>query len=1380
MTAVFLKILNMSITGAVIAAAVLLLRPMLKRAPRALVCALWLLVGLRLLVPFTFESPLSLMPASDTVTESSDGSISVNTGIGFINSALSTPQTPPQSIILPEGFTPPADIPDSGEPSNGTVTIPEAEEGNESKRSVSAVDIAAIVWASGTVLMVIYAAVSYLRIRLRVRESVKVEKGIFICDRIDSPFILGVIRPRIYMPSDTPEGDTPYIISHERAHLKRLDHLWKPLGFLLLSLHWFNPVMWISYIMLCRDIELACDEKVIRAMGEEAKKPYSDALISASSPRRLISACPLAFGEIGVKRRIRAVLSYKKPTLWIIIAAVLALCIVAACFLTSRKADENEPPFCIEAQNSYSDMDGVWAEITKTDTENGKMTVVWHNDTEKELIFGEEFYIYRVEENGQTVDTYTFSEEFAWNLIGYPVAPNGTFEKEYALTQHDVRKDSVHRYETYFHISGDNPVPNGLEKYAVSVEFATSESFIPKSTKPAESDTPDLPTPDVLSNLEKVEAADDVKCTITLSGYTEQVTVEGDVAKALYREVASSITDNEKYFNVPSEQPSVGLSFTVNGFENSYYFRVFDNDTVQTELPIHTTICKGYALKSGSYEKVKAMVEEYTSDLPTSEVPGDNGFPVLFPESIEKVMSLDNFNCVISLDSYDNYFIVKNSDIFVKGEDAKTLYGILAEGSTDMELVSYPFTDNSNHTISLFFVASDNISEEEPSPVCYGIFHVHDNDTVSHNISPYMATYNYPAGTYEKVKAMVDKYTVGIPSEYHVGTWAKNAGQDYETLNISSLSNNAVSFSVTVSNQYKSIFIVEASAHEKNGKYYFGEDVSTKFNAPDGVSGYLEFTADGISMTFDSFGVMEGQAPFNNVYYYTMKLAAATANGISNSYDIIFEFTDYIVDTERNGFNDEGPAKGLLGLHEMLRDESANAVRNALFAYLYDLNGDGSNELIIAVNNLSDGTSPYFDGRVLAIYTADENSKGKLVFEGYSRNKAYHLENGDILIFASSGAANDSIGIYNLSTDGTTLECKEMYFREFDEVWHNTSGELDKENSKKLDMDAEAYAKLGEGMKNNLISVPFDSKYYSFSVDYFEPTDTYVCHDTKEAIPPSINLYSGAYFTFTYSYLSSYAPHGTYELTDETLTLRTSDGLYTYVFNVTPGDSLRFDSTRSSPLPKYKYSADAEEAEPPFGHGALFTKVLDSDDNINYIPTPEISIENFVERGKNHTTDFIYNDEGVKCGASTQVYSDDGKLLGEISSRTGCHVEYQTVDGENVVLAWAAYGTGPAARQAVFYRTSDGKVSEEFNYYLDSANGLVVYGLLDGVMVRHIFDKDRYSKKFDTFEMPISYDYLEPFVNAVISDDGKLIEITYRIKTDDGLYSRNTETFELE
>ena len=614
MTAVFFKILNMSLTASIVAAVVLLLRLLLKKAPRSLLCALWILVALRLVIPFTFESKMSLMPVSETVSESSDGSISVNTGIGFINSAFTKPEAPDANTVIP-----PAAVPDSGgDTAADAPIIPDTGTENATvAKKMTVADIASAVWLIGVVLMVLYAAASYLRIKLRVRESIVSEKNVRICDRIDSPFILGIIRPKIYLPSGTAPTDVEYIISHEKAHLKRLDHLWKPLGFLLLSLHWFNPVMWLAYVMLCRDIELACDEKVIRSLGEDAKKPYSDALISASVPRRLISACPLAFGEVGVKKRIKAVLSYKKPTLWIIIAAVLALTVAAVCLLTDRKADTDEVTFCIEAQNSASDMDGVWAEITKTDTENGKMTVVWHNDTDKELTFGEEFYIYRVEENGNTVDTYTFSEEFAWNLIGYPVAPNGTFEKEYDLTQHDVRKDSVHRYETHFHITGSNPVPDGLEKYAVIIDFATSESFIPKSTKPEESDTPDLPTPDMLSNLEKVEASDDVKCTITLSGYTEQVTVEGDDAKALYREVASSITDNEKYFNVPSEQSGVGLSFTVNGFENSYYFRVFDNDTVQTELPIHTTICKGYALKSGSYEKIKAMVEGYFDGVPT-------------------------------------------------------------------------------------------------------------------------------------------------------------------------------------------------------------------------------------------------------------------------------------------------------------------------------------------------------------------------------------------------------------------------------------------------------------------------------------------------------------------------------------------------------------------------------------------------------------------------------------------------------------------------------------------------------------------------------------------------------------------------------------------
>lgn len=172
---------------------------------------------------------------------------------------------------------------------------------------------ASVIWLVGVAVMLIYMAVSCIAIHLRVRESVAAADGTRICDRISAPFIFGVFRPRIYLPSDTDAEAARYIVAHEKAHIARRDHIWKPLGFMLLAVYWFNPLMWIAYILLCRDIESACDEKVISKFGDGAKVPYSRALLGCSARRRLVSACPLAFGETGVGSRVRKVLNYKKP-----------------------------------------------------------------------------------------------------------------------------------------------------------------------------------------------------------------------------------------------------------------------------------------------------------------------------------------------------------------------------------------------------------------------------------------------------------------------------------------------------------------------------------------------------------------------------------------------------------------------------------------------------------------------------------------------------------------------------------------------------------------------------------------------------------------------------------------------------------------------------------------------------------------------------------------------------------------------------------------------------------------------------------------------------------------------------------------------------------
>lgn len=218
--------------------------------------------------------------------------------------------------------------------------------------------IATIVWIIGVVAMFAYMLVSYLRIQRRVREAAHMQDKVWECDHIETPFILGVIRPRIYLPSVMEEQDRAYVIAHENAHLKRRDHLWKPLGFFLLTVYWFHPILWVAYMLLCRDIEMACDERVIKEMGIESKKPYSEALIHCSVSRRLIAACPLAFGEVGVKRRIKSVLNYKKPAFWIVAISIVICAAIAVCFLTNPKKEEKEGEQMVEGASPTVGEDG--------------------------------------------------------------------------------------------------------------------------------------------------------------------------------------------------------------------------------------------------------------------------------------------------------------------------------------------------------------------------------------------------------------------------------------------------------------------------------------------------------------------------------------------------------------------------------------------------------------------------------------------------------------------------------------------------------------------------------------------------------------------------------------------------------------------------------------------------------------------------------------------------------------------------------------------------------------------------------------------------------------------------------------------------------------
>ena len=582
MEAIFLKILNMSITASWLVLAIVILRLILKKAPKAISVFMWAVVGVRLICPFSFESILSLIPSAETVPQDSiySEAPAIHSGVPIFNSTVNP--------IISESLAP--------------------EVGASVNPMQIIAFVASVVWIVGIVAMLLYTVISYFRIHRKVREAVPYQDNIWLCDHIDTPFILGVIRPRIYLPSNMNEQDIEYVIAHEKAHLKRHDHWWKPLGFLLLTVYWFNPILWIAYILLCKDIELACDEKVIKDMGTEIKKPYSEALINCSVPRKMISACPLAFGEVGVKGRVKSVLNYKKPAFWIIVVAVIACIALSVGFLTNpaTKLDTNMASFIEEqiieyhhggyksgefyctdfkvlgtnkdkenttvymwvlyseydkvngkiedvsgahiptvitvkktdssqyelveyweprdgsyyaedikekfpwylhgkaldsqryikeqqencnrkaqayfasANSINTEFEGVYISLESYNTDEGGQThfnVVWHNETNSEITFGESFSI--EQKTGTEWKDAEFDEDEVFHLIGILLKPQSTENKTYITEHYDLSKAGTYRLVLPFSVKdGDN-----YKQYKTWAEFNVGEVLSSQSLK---------------------------------------------------------------------------------------------------------------------------------------------------------------------------------------------------------------------------------------------------------------------------------------------------------------------------------------------------------------------------------------------------------------------------------------------------------------------------------------------------------------------------------------------------------------------------------------------------------------------------------------------------------------------------------------------------------------------------------------------------------------------------------------------------------------------------------------------------------------------------------------------------------------------------------
>ena len=320
MSELFLKIVNMSISAGWLVLAVLALRLVLKKAPKWSIVALWGIVAVRLLFPFSIKSALSLIPSAETVGPEimTDTAPTIQSGIPFINNTVNP-------II--------------------SQTLAPATENSVNPLEVLIPSLA-VAWVLGAILIFVYTAISYLSLRIKIGTSVRLSGNVYQSEYVKSPFVMGIFMPKIYIPFNMSGEAAELILAHEQSHLQRKDHWWKPLGFLLLTVYWFNPLMWIAYAALCKDIELACDERVIKGFDNEKRADYSKTLLEYSVNRGAVTACPLAFGEVGVRARIKSVLNYKKPAFWLVIAS-LVICIgVGVCFLTDpiKQTDTPQTP----------------------------------------------------------------------------------------------------------------------------------------------------------------------------------------------------------------------------------------------------------------------------------------------------------------------------------------------------------------------------------------------------------------------------------------------------------------------------------------------------------------------------------------------------------------------------------------------------------------------------------------------------------------------------------------------------------------------------------------------------------------------------------------------------------------------------------------------------------------------------------------------------------------------------------------------------------------------------------------------------------------------------------------------------------------------------
>lgn len=417
MRACFLQLLDLAQKSGYVILAVFVLRLLFIKAPKKYRIYAWALAAFRLLFPFSIQSAFSLLPAQDKLAVVTATETQQNHTVPFSDFAITEGEWP--------------------------VAVPEPE--------IDWFFILAAVWFAGCVLLLLYGVFSYMRLYRKIAFAVPAEKGVYICDGIATPFVCGFLHPKIYIPSGLKKTDLPYVLAHERAHIRRGDHVYKLLAFLLVCVYWFDPLIWFAYILFCRDIEFACDERVLAHLGAHSKKEYSMALLHCASGHRHFAVYPLTFSETGVKSRIKNILNYKKTPFWIAVVTVFSIGLTAVCLLTVPKESVGG-----SIQSTGGDLTGAGFQDVCFYTESGqqKLSVQWYNKTKDEITFGESFKLYGYQND--KLQKMEMRTDAAFNAIGYVLkAGNSTKQHVYNVSSaYGTLQAGIYRLTALYYVDG--------------------------------------------------------------------------------------------------------------------------------------------------------------------------------------------------------------------------------------------------------------------------------------------------------------------------------------------------------------------------------------------------------------------------------------------------------------------------------------------------------------------------------------------------------------------------------------------------------------------------------------------------------------------------------------------------------------------------------------------------------------------------------------------------------------------------------------------------------------------------------------------------------------------------------------------------------------